>query len=231
MGLDGVELVMTIEDKFNIKISDQEACQSDTVGKLYQCVLDKIGVSSGNRCSSQQAFYRLRKALKESLCVEEIVIKPKTNTELIFPENERKMLWSRMSTNVSYKFPELEYPAIIIIFILIFSLLSGGICSYSLFLYLHGFVCFIPALVWIPVTAMLYKLMYKNLQGFKIIIPCGDETLGGLAKHVLYTNSLYFATLSKEEIWEKLTSIISEQLGIRREDIKPESNFVKDFNI
>jgi hypothetical protein len=167
MGLDGVELVMTIEDKFNIKISDEEACQSVTVGKLYQCVLDKIGVSLGNRCSSQQAFYILRKALKESLCVEGMVIKPKTNTELIFPENERKMLWSRMSTTVPYKIPELEYSAIIIIFILILSLLSGGICSYFLFLYLNGFVCFIPALAWIPATAMLYK--FTNIcRDFKL---------------------------------------------------------------
>ena len=52
-----------------------------------------------------------------------------------------------------------------------------------------------------------------------------------MAKSVLYHNSEYFGVLNKKEIWEKLTYIISEQLGVDQKDIKPESNFVKDFGL
>jgi acyl carrier protein len=91
MGLDMLDLIFVIEHEFKIKITNEEACQADTVGKLYQCVLDKIEVSVNTR------------------------------------------------------------------------------------------------------------------QHMKV--------------------------LSKEEIWEKLTFIISDRLGVKKEDIKPESNFVKDFNV
>ena len=108
MGLDVVELIMDIEEGFNIEISDEEACQAVTVEKMYQCVLDKVTLSSGYRCSSQKAFYSLRKALMENLSIEKKVITPKTNIELLFPESERRKRWSKMSENVPYKFPELK---------------------------------------------------------------------------------------------------------------------------
>lgn len=71
--------------------------------------------------------------------------------------------------------------------------------------------------------------MYKNLLSFKLIIPYGCDTLGGMSKNILYYNGDYFGSLNKKEIWDKLTYIISEQLGVDQNDIKPESNFVEDF--
>ncbi len=40
MGLDAVELVMAIEEEFDISIPDEEAANLDTVGKLYRYILD-----------------------------------------------------------------------------------------------------------------------------------------------------------------------------------------------
>ena len=42
MGLDTVELLMTVEAEFEIEISDQEAEKIITVGQLYDCVMDKL---------------------------------------------------------------------------------------------------------------------------------------------------------------------------------------------
>lgn len=41
MGLDLVELVMAIEEKFEISISDAEAGQIRTIGELCDCVAQK----------------------------------------------------------------------------------------------------------------------------------------------------------------------------------------------
>ncbi len=40
MGLDSVELVMAIEKEFDIEIPDEKAAKLDTVGKLYQYVIE-----------------------------------------------------------------------------------------------------------------------------------------------------------------------------------------------
>lgn len=40
MGLEAVELVMAIEEEFDINIPDEEAANLDTVGKLYRYIVD-----------------------------------------------------------------------------------------------------------------------------------------------------------------------------------------------
>ena len=42
MGLDTVELVMDVEEKFDIEISDRDASKIETVGQLYDTVLAKL---------------------------------------------------------------------------------------------------------------------------------------------------------------------------------------------
>ena len=135
MGLDGVELIMNIENKFDIKVSDEEACQTTTVGKMYQRVLDKVRVSNTGQCSSQKAFYSLRKVLMVNLGIEKQVITPKTKTDLLFPEIERGELWEKVSVNAPYKFPELAYPskAIIIIFLQLHPFFLPKQCIYAFY--------------------------------------------------------------------------------------------------
>lgn len=232
MGLDVVELIMDIEDEFNIEISDEEAWQAITVEKMYQCILTKVQVSNSSLCSSQKAFYLLRKALIENFNIERKTITPKTKTDLLFPKIQRGELWEKVSVNVPYKFPELTYPTNAIILILSISLMGGGLCSYTLAICLKStFISFIAALTWIVFAVVFSIILLKNLKALKLEFPHACHTIGQMAKNVLYHNSDYFGLLNEKEIWDKLTFIISEQLGIDQKDIKPESNFVKDFNI
>ena len=231
MGLDVVELVMNIEDGFKIEISDEEACQAITVGKMYQCVLDKVKVSNAGQCSSQKAFYLLRKTLVGNLNIERKTITPKTTTDLLFPEIKRRELWERISVNVPYKFPELTYPTKAITLIILISLVGGGLCSYALsFCIKYTFISFMSAFAWIVFTVVFSILLFKKLQVFKLEIPHACNTIGQIAKNILYHNGDYFGSLNEEEIWDKLTYIISEQLGIDQKDIKPESRFVEDLD-
>ena len=49
MGLDSVEIVLDVEDAFQIDISDEEARKVFTVGELYNLILSKIDVQEQNR--------------------------------------------------------------------------------------------------------------------------------------------------------------------------------------
>jgi hypothetical protein len=42
MGLDIIELVMTVEDEFGIQIPNEEAEQCTTVGLLFECVRKRV---------------------------------------------------------------------------------------------------------------------------------------------------------------------------------------------
>lgn len=45
MGLEIVELLMRIEEEFEISIEDEEASYLTNVGDLHQCILTKLGLA------------------------------------------------------------------------------------------------------------------------------------------------------------------------------------------
>jgi hypothetical protein len=61
MGLDGVELVMAIEEKFGVSISDPEAEKVLTVGDMRRMVHSKLTVTDESTCLTQQAFHLIRR--------------------------------------------------------------------------------------------------------------------------------------------------------------------------
>lgn len=45
MGLDSLDLVVSIEERFNIEIQEDEACRIKTVGELLLCIKSKLSLS------------------------------------------------------------------------------------------------------------------------------------------------------------------------------------------
>jgi hypothetical protein len=48
MGLDGLELILEVEESFGISISDDEAAKIDNVGKFYETILSKLPAPEEN---------------------------------------------------------------------------------------------------------------------------------------------------------------------------------------
>ena len=57
MGLDGVEIVMKVEEAFGITIDDAEAGKITTPGQLIELVLSKVGRTVDEACLTQRAFH------------------------------------------------------------------------------------------------------------------------------------------------------------------------------
>lgn len=60
MGLDGVELVMAVEDRFGVKLRDSECSRVRTVADLAALVIAHLSRPSASSCPSAKAFYDLR---------------------------------------------------------------------------------------------------------------------------------------------------------------------------
>jgi hypothetical protein len=54
------------------------------------------------------------------------------------------------------------------------------------------------------------------------------DTAGKLYEFILLNHGLD-GDFNKDQIWNKLVDIIIRQLGVRREEVKKESNFVYDL--
>ena len=67
MGLDSVEIVIEVEDAFDIAIDDDDAGQVLTVGNLHDLVVSKLPEREQEVCHSAHVFYRLRRYLTDHL--------------------------------------------------------------------------------------------------------------------------------------------------------------------
>ena len=63
MGMDGVEIVMAVEETFDIHIEDAEAEKLLTPRQLIDLVQSKVAVATASVCLTQRAFNLLRKSL------------------------------------------------------------------------------------------------------------------------------------------------------------------------
>jgi hypothetical protein len=65
MGLDGVEILLAVEEEFDISIDDSDAANLITPRMLADYVFARLGKIEGvkGRCLSQAGFYRIRSAL------------------------------------------------------------------------------------------------------------------------------------------------------------------------
>jgi hypothetical protein len=73
---------------------------------------------------------------------------------------------------------------------------------------------------------------FRLLMPFLLIhLPRSCKTFGDLSKKILNLNMELFKPLSEKETWNILVDLISEQLGIDKNIIKPESRFIDDLGL
>jgi acyl carrier protein len=106
MGLDSVELVMSIEDKFGIRIEDSEAEKIYTVQDFADIVFSRIITNPTDKCLTQIVFYKFRKALR-NLTSTEKEIRPDMKISELFNLSELKEKWSQLKMEVGLELPDL----------------------------------------------------------------------------------------------------------------------------
>ncbi|QXP56612.1 phosphopantetheine-binding protein [Cellulophaga sp. HaHa_2_95] len=106
MGLDSVELVVSVEDTFGIRIPDDECEKIFTVQDFADAVFKRISINPTEKCLKQLIFYRIRKAY-QTLDFEKVIVQPDTKISELFTQLELKTNWKKIETELGLKLPEL----------------------------------------------------------------------------------------------------------------------------
>ncbi len=106
MGLDSVELVVSVEDTFGIRIPDDECEKIYSVQDFADAVFKNISINPTKKCLRQLIFYRIRKAF-QTLDFEKVIIRPDTKISELFTQPELKTNWKKIETELGLKLPEL----------------------------------------------------------------------------------------------------------------------------
>lgn len=224
MGMDAVELVMRCEDAFGISIPDEAASKVVTVGDLYDLILKLTADrAEGPTRTSSAAFYRLRQGLVACGLDRDHVL-PTSRLEDLLPAEQRKILWAQLAKATGINLPPLRRP--------------GWVVWLS-------FVCLgaVAVVVWAITRRILFGLiavvvatwLAGHCTGFACTaFPGTCHTVEDLIYAVIGRRENALVPPSKlgpRETWNVLRKIISEQLGVREDDIEPHTRFVKDLNM
>lgn len=106
MGLDSVELIVSVEKKFGISIPDKECKKIYTVEDFANVVYQKIRIHPTKNCVTQILFYRIRKSLIE-LNVNRENIEPKSKISELIHVSELKEQWCQIEKKIELKLPTL----------------------------------------------------------------------------------------------------------------------------
>jgi hypothetical protein len=232
LGLDAVELVMTIEEKFRIRISDHEAQEATTPGKLADLVLIKVTASEQPSCLSSRAFYRLRRRGMDEFKLPRKAFSPNTPLDDIVPKHARKQSWDGLKRAVGAAvWPELCRPRPLLyglaIAVLVVFGVSGVLVGHSAGSWNLALVCALAVAV---IAGWLAALATRPL---KLAFPPGYQSAGDLVHFLVARNPGLFQiendTSTRERVWFLVRDIIIEQTGVT--DFTKDSHFVRDIHL
>jgi len=239
LGLDSVELVSRIEEEFSVDLTDAEVAGVATVGELYDLLLSKLDNEDARR--SSRAFYRLRKTIVECLGLPRKSIRRTTKLEAFLPEETRAALWGQLEKSSGLTFPKLRHPrwmrdvirTIALVVLIVFQFLVAR------WLHPQGIywvpMIFADFVVWIAVRQILYAATPSMARDFPSKTM---RTVGDLSQYLLRTHFTVFKpeggdvqAFNKNEVWEQLTYLVSDFVGVEPSEVTPETRFIEDLKM
>ncbi len=95
------DILVRIEESFGISFVDNELAKVTNFGQLSDSIINKIKIRESESCTSQQAFYKLREAIKAEIGIENI--EPKTELAQILPKGKRIKSLKKIEENLGFK--------------------------------------------------------------------------------------------------------------------------------
>jgi hypothetical protein len=233
MGLDAVELVMAVEEKFNISIADEEASKVVSVGDLKQLVRSKLNIADTDGCLTQRAFYLIRKKATAEFGILRRNLRPDTTLATVFPQSTRRESWQnfQMALGVA-ELPELVRPNSLNSTIT--ALVLVGIVLPAWYGALHGQHFGLWMLFGAALGSSVGWGLAMLTRPMKTEFRAGHDRVGDLARFLVanYPQEVgkpRTAKWTEEEISCLLREVIMDRLGVT--DFDDNSQFVRDLDM
>jgi acyl carrier protein len=219
MGLEAVELVLEIEDRFGISLPDDVASDTETVAQLIEVVAARVQQEEVGRCWTNHSFYKLRRELLKILALSPRKIRPSSQIKALIPRRQRRATLRQLS-RAGINPPPL------------------GLSSTAQFIVLGSTtIPFVLWTVWLGSRWPLLGVVPSLIVAYGLTRPLAVHarefnTVGGMAQYlaskVLESNA--DIALSRSQIAAKVRAVVAEQLQVCVEDLDDETRFLDLYN-
>jgi acyl carrier protein len=242
MGLDGVEIVMKVEETFDVVIENSEVERIATPGQLIELVLSKVGQTHHAACLTQRAFHRLRTSLTRELGFDRKTITPDTSLATLFPRPTRRSGIRQLESNLGMQ-RKLEFvrPGWLTSWLVV-SAVTGGIA-------IGGFIKWRPVssasltlnlALGSPIVAGALFMIVYGWAGYFMTRSMAFEfepsvaTVGGLSRWIVAKAPEVVCVppgaWSREHVEERVRQIVIDVMGCEKE-YRKDARFVEDLGM
>ncbi|MEX0793878.1 MAG: hypothetical protein WD045_12135 [Pirellulaceae bacterium] len=229
--MDALEIVMELEERFDVSLDDGDFPQVETVGDLQAMVLAKVQRKLAEReaqpCLTRRLFYEVRDLTREFVDQPTLRLHPRASLVDTIPRRQQIRYCQLLQARLGFKrTPILARPRWV----------RRTIAGVTLSTLTLTILAAPLAPNWLPwgllLTAILPPLLLWRTQNWRQLKPTDPTTFAQLIRQEVGTTptpppEIDLATWISEEVQE----VIALQLRIEPEKVVPSSNLVKDLGM
>lgn len=231
MGLDGVEIVMAVEDAFDIQIEDSAAAKMLTPRVLIDYVMGKVTTTTTSVCLTQRAFNLLRRSLIRHCDLKRSQISPSTSLPSLMHRKLRRETLRKIITDLAIKHPpNLVHPNWVGAVVLGGSVLTG---LFVAVLAIHEFDT-IGIWIFIVATIATAAIGIQSTKPLRTEFPKELQTVGDFSRWAMtHKSDLAHTTPSgwtRDQVAARVREIIVDVLGCKP-DFNENARFIEDLGL
>jgi len=232
MGLDSIEILMKVEQTFDIKIPGEQAQQIRTVGDFHNAAWRHLSGKQIDQCQSQKLFYSLRKSFTERYKFPSEHLSPATSPNEIFPGVNRRQEYLKFSADTMLKLPDLVLGSFWQTFLTSFGFaaIAGGLATS---LILVNFFDYSKWTLLVPVAGAVVTTVFSGLlEPKRIVIKQG--TMRAFINQTLvlnYSRLVVDGKTNRAEMESVINHIIADHAGLEPEEITADKKIGDDLGI
>lgn len=228
MGLDGVELILDVEDHFGVTIRDSEAPELRTAGDLVTLLQNRIAAAQTDSCAMLGAFRPVCVMVREVADDDNYRLRPRDKVVHLLSPRMRVQFWRRLPDLLGCPPRELRRPKL-----LRRALFTGAVALLGLAT-VGAFAIDAQILpLSLAVAAVSVLLLHVSTLPFRTSPPEDWTTLGDITRKVVgvsrATKRIHLR--SEEQILKELRPLIASTLGVDPDEVTPKARFVEDLGI
>jgi acyl carrier protein len=234
MGLEGVEIVMAVEEAFDIEILDKEAETLRTPRDLIEVVMGKVGRSDLAVCLTQRAFHCLRRAFMRELKIKRAGFSLDVPMEQLLPVKDRKIVLAKICDQAGVaKPPVLVRPRWLVNSLFAVSLAAAVATCLALFLATGMRMWEVSGSIGVSVGLLVLIIGLILTMQKATAFPPRLRTVRGMARWLVANNPELIRAppgqWSREQVAEKVREIVMDQLGL--DNYREDARFVEDLGM
>lgn len=201
------DLIPEIEKMYNFTFENEELINAKNFNDFTELIIGKIDLENVESCTTQQAFYKLRKSISEVGILEKNKLNTETKLKEIFPRKNRRELVKSLEENIGFKLNIINPPLLLSISLLIF-----GIVSFILL-----FISVKIGIIGLGITILGFQLSLKF--GKEIQLNSIRELVAKITTENYLSLRTESNTINRKELKKVILEWVSENSGIKKEKL------------